>query len=170
MLNCNYLINDIMRFYFSPVGFYVGDNFLEIRGANIESLVISLNSIVTQLLANLYGRTNFGGGLLKIQTYEVARVECTSPTHIPGASHSIFQSFSKLAATSLFEQLGLPKPNRDFSNIVSEGVSLETIVPDRRNLDQIVFEALGLTDEEQLAAYRAVVQLVKDRLARARSV
>ena len=39
-------------------------------------------------------------------------------------------------------------------------------MPDRRALD----EALELTEMEQLAVYRAVVALVKNRLAKARSV
>ena len=42
--------------------------------------------------------------------------------------------------------------------------------PDRRALDEVVFEALGLTEEEQLEVYRAVVELVKNRLVKARSV
>ncbi len=71
---------------------------------------------------------------------------------------------------SIFEELGLPKPNKDYSNIRPEEVSLDKVLPDRRALDEVVFEVLGLTEEEQLAVYRAVVELVKNRLAKARSV
>jgi len=71
---------------------------------------------------------------------------------------------------SLFEQFGLPKPNKDFSNIRLEDVSLNEVLPDRRELDRVVFEALGLTEAEQLEVYRAVVSLVKNRLAKAGSV
>lgn len=42
--------------------------------------------------------------------------------------------------------------------------------PDRFALDAVVFDALGLTDEERLQVYRAVVELVKNRLVKARSV
>jgi hypothetical protein len=43
-------------------------------------------------------------------------------------------------------------------------------MPDRRELDKIVFEALGLTEEEeQLEVYRAVLELVKNRLLKAKS-
>ena len=42
-------------------------------------------------------------------------------------------------------------------------------MPDRRELDRIIFEALGLTEEEQLEVYRAVVELVKERLVKART-
>lgn len=71
---------------------------------------------------------------------------------------------------TIFEELGLPKPNRDYSNIHPEDVTLDKVLPDRRALDQVVFEALGLTEEEQLEVYRAVVTLVKERLSKARSV
>lgn len=71
---------------------------------------------------------------------------------------------------SIFEELGLPKPNKEYSNIRPEDVSLEKVLPDRRELYKVVFEVPGLTEEEQLAVYRAVVELVKNRLVKARSV
>jgi hypothetical protein len=42
-------------------------------------------------------------------------------------------------------------------------------MPDRREFDKIVFEALGLTEEEQLEVYRAVLELVKNKLLKAKS-
>jgi hypothetical protein len=47
---------------------------------------------------------------------------------------------------------------------------LDKVLHDRRELDKVVFEALGLTEKEQLEVYRAVVQLVKDRLSKASSL
>ncbi|MBA7677730.1 hypothetical protein ES703_85993 [subsurface metagenome] len=62
-------------------------------------------------------------------------------------------------------------PNRDYSIIRPENVSLKKVLPDQRELDKVVFEAIGFTEEEeQLEVYQAVVELVKNRLARARSV
>jgi hypothetical protein len=47
---------------------------------------------------------------------------------------------------------------------------LDKVKPDRRELDKIVMgEILGLTDEEQLEVYRAVVDLVKSRIEKAKS-
>ena len=43
-------------------------------------------------------------------------------------------------------------------------------LPDRKALDDIVFDAIGLTKEERDEVYRAVCQLVKNRLEKARSV
>jgi len=42
--------------------------------------------------------------------------------------------------------------------------------PDRRALDEVVFDVLGLTEGEREAVYDAVVKLVQSRLERARSV
>jgi hypothetical protein len=42
--------------------------------------------------------------------------------------------------------------------------------PDRRALDDVVFDVLGLTAGEREAVYEAVVTLVRARLEKARSV
>ncbi len=43
-------------------------------------------------------------------------------------------------------------------------------LPDRKALDDIVFDALGLTEDERKEVYWAVAELVKNRLEKARSV
>ncbi|MDW8285727.1 MAG: hypothetical protein RML47_06460, partial [Bacteroidota bacterium] len=42
--------------------------------------------------------------------------------------------------------------------------------PDRRALDDVVFDVLGLTQGEREAVYEAVINLVKARLEKARSI
>jgi hypothetical protein len=42
-------------------------------------------------------------------------------------------------------------------------------MPNRRELDKIIFEVLSLTEEEQLEVYRAVLELVKNRLIKTKS-
>jgi len=49
-------------------------------------------------------------------------------------------------------------------------VSLKRVLPDRRALDVVAFEVLGLSEAEQLEVYRGVVELVKNRLVKAQSV
>lgn len=83
---------------------------------------------------------------------------------------NIFEKLKRRETKSIFEELDLPNPNRDYSNIDPDSVSLDKILPDRRKLDKIIFEALRLTEEEQLEVYRAIVELVKNRLVKARSV
>lgn len=43
-------------------------------------------------------------------------------------------------------------------------------LPDREALYDIVFDALGLTEEKRKEVYYAVAELVKNRLEKARSV
>jgi len=43
-------------------------------------------------------------------------------------------------------------------------------LPDRAELDNIVFDELGLTEEERKEVYWAVCELVKQRLEKARSL
>jgi hypothetical protein len=42
-------------------------------------------------------------------------------------------------------------------------------LPDRKALDDIIFDALGLTEEERKEVYWAVAELVQNRLQKARS-
>ncbi len=45
-----------------------------------------------------------------------------------------------------------------------------TPLPDRAELDNIVFDALGLTADERKDVYRAVCRLVWNRISKAKSV
>jgi len=78
---------------------------------------------------------------------------------------------------SIFEELGFQKctqrncnhPEHPYEHVKPEEIAFDRIMPDRRELDKIVFEALCLTEEEQLEVYRAVIELVKNRLLKAKS-
>jgi hypothetical protein len=66
-----------------------------------------------------------------------------------------------LIISYIFAELGASSPAE---------VSLDKVKPDRRELDKIIMgEILGLTDEEQLEVYRAVIDLVKSRIEKAKS-
>jgi len=43
-------------------------------------------------------------------------------------------------------------------------------LPDRKELDDIVFDALGLTEEERKDVYRGVCRLVWNRISKAKSL
>jgi len=173
-VNVNYLVDDHMRFYFSEsFKVFVSDNFQEIHSVGAIIAAVS-NALITQLFCELGGRIPFGGGLLKIQTYEVEKLPVVNhSTFHPVHQNRLLLAFNRMAEReikSVFEELGLPKPNRDLSNINPEDVSLDKVMPDRRELDKVIFEVLDLTESEQLEVYKAVVELVKSRLAKARSV
>jgi len=144
-LNFNYLISSTAKTLFSIDGCYASDNFQEIRSDKEMDLSVCavLNSTVFQLWVNMAGRSNFGGGLLKIQTYEVADLICINPAVIR------FRDIQLLNSTSW-----------------------DVLAPstDRKTLDSIVFDALNLTQTERDAVYEAVINLVEARLKKAGSV
>jgi hypothetical protein len=114
---------------------------------------------------------------LKVQSYEVEAVLIPNPAAFTASQRDrLLEAFEQMAqreVRSIFEELGYPKPNRDYSNIDPAALTLAQVQrasPDRFELDAVVFEVLGLSDAERLAVYRAVVELVRNRLVKARSV
>jgi hypothetical protein len=82
---------------------------------------------------------------------------------------------------SIFEELGFAlcqarrcnHPEHPYEHVQPEALTLEQVrraSPDRFELDAVVFDVLGLTDEERLEVYRAVARLVKGRVVKARSL
>ena len=144
-LSFNYLISSTARTLYAPDGCYTSDNFQEVHvdSGLILPLCASLNSSMFQLMVNMAGRSNFGGGLLKIQTYEVSELLCLDPKTFAFENETIFTS-------TAWEML--------------------TPSDDRRVLDAIIFDALDLTQGERDSVYEAVVNLVEARLRKARSL
>jgi len=141
-INANYLVNDVMRFIGSQNGAYVSDNFQEVHVVPeyFWQLLVSTNSLVLQLLANMAGRSNFGEGLMKVQTYEVESLYLVHPKY--------------LAETECKEaMLGVDRIQLDGD--------------DRKGLDFVVFDALSLASGEREAVYEAVINLVEARLKKA---
>ena len=144
-LSFNYLISSTARTLYAQDGCYTSDNFQEIHTDSGLTLPLcaSLNSSLFQLMVNMAGRSNFGGGLLKIQTYEVSELLCLDPKIFAFKDATLFIS-------SAWEML-------DPSD-------------DRRALDTIIFDALDLTQGERDGVYEEVVNLVASRLRKARSL
>jgi hypothetical protein len=94
-------------------------------------------------MVNVAGRSNFGDGLLKIETYELSDLLCLNPSAIDFNNSDIFSSTSW--------------------DVLSRS-------SDRRTLDDIVFDALNLTPGERDAVYEAVIELVEARLNKAKSL
>ena len=144
-LSFNYLISSTARTLYAPDGCYTSDNFQEVHTDSDLTLPLcaSLNSSLFQLMVNMAGRSNFGGGLLKIQTYEVSELLCLDPKTFAFEDEAIF-------ASTAWEMLDP--------------------TDDRRALDAIIFEPLDLTQDERDGVYEAVVNLVESRLRKARSL
>jgi hypothetical protein len=126
-----------------------------------------LNSTLEILFAEFLGRQlGGGGGPRDIMTYEAKQLLVPNPAMLSGAIREkileVFQPLANRVVLPIFDEIGAISP---------EQVTHNKIKPDRRALDQIIMgEILGLTKEEQLEVYRAVVDLVKSRIERAKSV
>ena len=98
---------------------------------------------------------------------------------LPAISDTV-ERFLMRPLRSIFEELGFPlcrsrgcdDPEHPYEQVHPESLTLDQVQrasPDRFELDRVVFDVLGLDDSERLEVYRAVADLVKTRLAKARS-
>ncbi|MDK2983601.1 MAG: hypothetical protein PWP19_1079 [Thermococcaceae archaeon] len=167
-------VNDTYKHSKIPRGVLVDQRLYELQSSCGDIVIVLLNFTPVFMNRELIGRTNLGEGALDTAVYEIPQyLLIISPSSLePHHVQRLFGAFQQMAnreIKSIFEELGLPKPNKDFSNINPDDVSLDKVMPDRRELDRVIFEALGLTEEEQLEVYRAVVELVKTRLVKAKT-
>ena len=130
--------------------------------ANKNKLSLYLNSTLPVLIVELFGRVNLGEGALDNMTYEAASMFVLDVTKESLGDGRIFKKLLQRPLETIFKELGASAPDE---------VSFEKVKPDRRKLDEIVMgDILGLTEEEHLEVYKAVIDLVKSRLDRAKSV
>ena len=143
-LAMNYLIDTTARTFFVNDGLLFGDNLQELRSNTVSSLQLcaALNSTVSQLMFNIGGRANFGGGLMKIQTFEIECLQIVNPQSLPEPATGTFDS-------------------ADWDVL--------TPSPARRQIDDAVFDALGLTAGDREAVYEGVNELVRNRKAKAKT-
>jgi type I restriction-modification system DNA methylase subunit len=146
-------------------GIYVSDRFYGIYlrdPRRKQHLTFVLNSTLQYLFVELGGRVNLGEGALDNMVYETAAMLVLHPATVEINKLRSLRGFLNREISSIFSELGVSSP---------EEISLDKVMSDRRELDGIIMgEILGLTEEEQLEVYRAVVDLVKSRLERAKSV
>ena len=128
-------------------------------------MVAVLNSTFVQLIKEFSGRVNFGLGALKTEGSDL-RNFLVPTAHLIKKNESkllsVFEKLSKREISSTFIELGANSP---------EEILFKNVKPDRLELDKIVLrDILGLSEAEHLEVYRAVVDLVRSRLAKAKSV
>ena len=156
--------NDRQTIVLNNQGVYVDHNLFEINpGKGNVPVFAFLYSTVSAMIKELGGRINLGEGALKTEGIDVARLIIVHPKYYNQDIVAKLKKGLKKTNTieSLFTELGANTPDE---------VSLDKVKPDRRELDKIIMgDILGLTEAEQLEVYRAVVDLVKSRLDKARS-
>jgi hypothetical protein len=142
-----------------------------------EDNILMLNSTLFILFTEMFGKSNLGQGALYLVPFDIKRMIVINPKFLEISISENLNRFLTRPIKSIFEELGFQKctqrnckhPEHPYEYVKPEDVSFDRIMPDRRELDKIVFEALGLTEEEQLEVYRAVLELVKNRLLKAKS-
>jgi len=137
---------------------YVSDRFYVIYPAYEGNWMISLNNILVGFSTELHGRANLGEGALDNMTYEAAINKIVNPNFFNRA-----RIYNRVVF-DIFTECGID-PESDVPIARQEPNPL----PDRKALDDIVFDALGLTEEERKEVYRAVCQLVWERISKAKN-
>jgi len=137
----------------NPHGFYSYDFYRlreRISEAEVDLIAAALLlSTPTWLFKELFGRTNLGQGALKTEGTDIQKIYVLRP--------ELFSDYANEVAQRVVARPALP-------------LEKELQQPDRRALDDVVFDVLGLTQGEREAVYEAVVELVRKRLEKARSV
>ena len=161
-------IDMTFRFPLNIPNAYVGDTFFCLNFSDeAQALLLSayLNSTLAILFVETLGRTVMGQGVLLFYGPELNRMPTIPPEKLGLFENELKAALFKLATrkiSSIFEEVGADKP---------EEVCLNKVKSDRRTLDKIIMgEILGLSEEEQLEVYKAIIDLVKNRIERARSV
>ncbi len=159
--------SDRPAFYFSNSEIYHDQTFYSvIPNKEYEFLGLLLNNTFSIYLSrevNSGASSALGQGASWTAVYETNYIEI--PIWINSETFEKLKKidFGQRKPDSIFTELGFDpsKPIRE-----QEPKPL----PDRKALDDIVFDALGLTEEERKEVYWAVAELVKTRLEKARSV
>jgi len=122
---------------------------------NVDRLIGTalLNSIVSLLSAEVTSRKTYGIGVAYLYGPEIRGLTVINPAVVSlEDKQRLDEAFSSMRKRAILRILD------------------EIHQPDRRALDEVVFEVLGLTAGERGAVYEAVVALVRARLEKAQSV
>jgi hypothetical protein len=120
-------------------------------GVELPVAAALLNSAWFALQCELEGRVNLGEGVLWLASYELENIHLPDPRHLPAQQAAqLAESFLRLAQRPLQE------------------TSVEQSQADRQQLDEAVFDVLGLAAAQRAAIYEALQQRINARVRRAR--
>ena len=146
-LAITYMIHTTARTFFVNEGAHFPNTFHRIYSDNdSREVCLAANSTLFQLILNVGGRSNLGGGALKIERYEVDAFLLPDPALLSALADS------------------------DLAFLGSTDWDVLNPSEARRTIDDAVFDALELTQGERDAVYEGVTELVENRLKRAKSV
>jgi len=158
---CRKIVGDI---FFTHAFHAIKENNKE----DIDLICGVLNGTLAWFIIENIGRRGLGGGAIRLVTNDLKRIKIFPERKSLEESaikkiKKFFLNLAKRHIKSCFEECGIDptKPIRE-----QEPKPL----PDRAELDNIIFDELGLTKEERKEVYLAVCELVQQRLSKATSL
>jgi methylase of polypeptide subunit release factors len=162
-------IDKNFSFTLNPAKVAVGDTFFCIHlkyASFIDVIAGILNSTLYSLMVEIYGRTVMGQGVLLLYGPEIGPMPIFDPSKLTQEQsdkiRKCLKTLSNRKPTTIFKEINAEN---------SSEISINKVNYDRRELDKILMEEiLGLTEKEQLEVYRAVIDLVRARIEKAKTV
>ncbi|EQB65009.1 MAG: hypothetical protein AMDU2_EPLC00013G0001, partial [Thermoplasmatales archaeon E-plasma] len=153
--------------YFNPNKFSFSGNFIGIE-PNIreitESLTGYLNSTICILISEVEGRSKgIGGSAAVFSKTDLKSLEVFEEKKLTKEFSSCFDKIKIREMKTIFEECGMD-PNKPIREQEPKPL------PDRAELDNIIFNELGLTQDERKEVYWSVCELVKQRIDKAKSL
>jgi type I restriction-modification system DNA methylase subunit len=153
-MSFNYMINDFGKTFLGK--FFTNNNFHNIYiRKNTKSIWYFLNSTISWFIQQLTIRSNMGDGVGKIETYELSNFPVLD-----------------IDLENLEIDLGETKNYKEELGSLSD---LSTVNPQRVKLDSEIMKAIGFTNKKEreevlMEMYRATVQMIESRFAKAQSL
>ncbi len=156
--------------FFSPIAIEpmtCSDNFCYgVFKGNSWSGNIIVNSTFYFLQIELFGNRNQGQGVLTTyMEYDYPFIRMPIIDDNDEKYKDILMKISSRNIENIFSECGIDPESK--TPIEDQEPNP---LPDRAELDKIIFDALGLTEEERKDVYRAVCRLVWNRISKAKSV
>ena len=156
--------NDRFVVYLNPPK-YLSLRFYRLHIKEGDPLVLAgfFNSTIFWLIFETLGNKNQGQGVLDF--YMDAFLRTSIPIVLSTDIGTVFKKLGSRKAENIFKECGI---NPESTILIEQQVP--TPLSDRVALDKIIFDALGLTEEERKDVYRAVCRLVWNRISKAKNV
>lgn len=153
--------NDVFSIFYNPekhlsLRYYR----LHLKKGNLLDFICYFNSTLVVFFQEVLGNKSLGQGALDF--FMADFLSMSIPIVNIGRSKEIFEKLASRKMLDIFTELGFKRnePIRE---------QIPNPLPDRKELDNIIFDELGLTQVERNEVYYSVAELVKQRLDKAAS-
>ncbi|MHA1848939.1 MAG: Eco57I restriction-modification methylase domain-containing protein [Promethearchaeota archaeon] len=135
------------------------------KGVKLKTLAAILNSSLQAFFVMFLGRCVLGKGALKAETRDVKNLLVVDP--------DLFSTDEKYKLVLALDELGKRKPLSLFDEYgldpkIPINNQVPAPLPDRKKLDNIIFNKLGLTKKEKTLVYQSTAKLVMERLSKSK--